>query len=181
MALKKMAKIKINNYTRDEKGRFKNKFWKIFPYLSIIVLILLVAYFSQTKVEYVDRVQEKVVTVDNVSEIIAKEKANILDLLEQCESKGDANAINWEDFGQGCNRASFGAYMFKVGTIRHFIKRLTEFQAIELASDRNRSRELASQIIFKTKDGIWNWKNCMIKNNLLEKVNFVKELESKTN
>jgi hypothetical protein len=69
--------------------------------------------------------------------------------------------------------------MFKVGTIQHFVKGLTEFQAIALASNKAESRELASYIIFETKDGIYNWKNCMTKHNLLGRVNFVKQLESK--
>lgn len=178
-----MKKIQINHYlpARDNKGRFTAKLPKIIFYTSMIVAILAIAYFSQNyrEIRYVDRVQEKTVVINTTQQIIDKEKSDILDSLEQCESKGNANAINWEDYGQGCNRASFGAYMFKVGTIQSFIKGLTAFQAIALASDKNESRKLASQIIFETKDGIYNWKNCMIKNGLLERVNFVKELENK--
>lgn len=168
-----MNNIKI----RDSKGRFKNKAFTIVTSLLGIALVFSVTYNSQvkTEVQYVD----KVVVLDTTKQIIEKEKADILDVLRGCESKGNPNAIVWEDNGLGKNRASFGAYMFKVGTIQTYVKGLTDFQAIALASDEGESRKLAQQIIFENEGGIYNWKNCMVKHNLLARVNFVKDLEMK--
>lgn len=187
-----MAKVKINCYNRasekavrnqlrDKKGKFtKGKFTF---YLSSIVIILLITFiganWNKVKVEYVQKVQAQTIVVDTTKKIIDQEKADILSILKDCESKGDADAIVWIDGGFGKNAASFGAYMFKVGTIQKFTTGLSDFQAISLASNESQARQLASRIIFETPAGIYNWTNCMIKNDLLSRVNFVKELESK--
>jgi hypothetical protein len=185
-----MSKIKVNVYNksseravrkqlRDNHGRFSKRLPKIIFYLSLMVAVLAIAYLSQRKpeIKYVEK--ENTIVINTTQQIIDKEKSDILNMLEQCESRGDANAIVWVDGGTGKNTASFGAYQFKIGTIQSFIKGLTDFQAIVLASDKVESRKLAEHIIFETKDGIYNWKNCMLKNGLLEKVGFVRELESK--
>jgi len=168
----------MKTYNRDSKGRFSNKLLVILYYIGLIVGILVIVYLSQFKtVEYTET--EKIVFVNSIQEIIDKEKNEVLDVLEQCESKGNADAINWEDNGSGKNRASFGAYMFKVGTVKSFSKDLTDFQAIALASDRDEARKLAEHIIFQTKGGIWNWLTCAKKDGLVSKVEFIKNLESK--
>jgi hypothetical protein len=185
-----MSKVKVNVYNksseravrkqlRDNRGRFSKRLPKIIFYLSLMVAVLAIVYLSQRKpeIKYVEK--ENTIVINTTQQIIDKEKSDILDALEQCESKGDANAIVWVDGGTGKNTASFGAYMFKVGTIQGFIKGLTEFQAIALASDKVESRKLAEHIIFETKDGWKNWFNCSNKNNLLGRVNFVIELQSK--
>ena len=174
-------KLKINNYTRDSHGRFSSKTLKIMFYIVMIAFVLLVAYISQIKpkVEYVDRKTTEIVIVNTTQQIIDNEINDILNVLEKCESSGDANAINWNDNGVGKNRASFGAYMFKVGTIQQFIKGISDFEAIKLAGDKAESRKLASIIIFETKGGIYNWRNCMDKHGLLKRVNFVLDLKSK--
>jgi len=168
----------VKKQYRNSKGRFSSRVLHIIVYLIAIVGILAIAYLSQQKpqIEYVD----KVVVIDTTKEIIQKEKVAILDLLEKCESGGNENSINWNDGGTGKNKASFGAYMFKVGTVQNFVKGLTDFQAIALASNRIESRKLAETIIFETEGGIYNWYNCMVSNNLLSRVNFVKQLSSKT-
>lgn len=169
----------MKTFYRDLKGRFANKYIAVIVYSLIIIAIIIIAYFSkfQVKIEYTET--EKIVFVNSIQEIIDKEKNEVLDLLEQCESKGNADAINWEDNGSGKNRASFGAYMFKVGTVKSFSKDLTDFQAIALASDRDEARKLAEHIIFQTKGGIWNWLTCAKKDGLVSKVEFIKNLESK--
>jgi hypothetical protein len=185
-----MNKVKVNVYNKaSEKmvrrqlrlsnGRFASKLPRILFYTFAIILVFIFAYASKhsTKIEYKE--VEKVIVLNTTQQIIDSEKKDILDVLEKCESNGNVNAIAWEDYGVGKNRASFGAFMLKVGTIQHFNKDLTDFQAIALASDTARARELSQYIIFETKDGIRNWKNCMDKHNLLSRVNFVKELESK--
>lgn len=185
-----MKKIKINVYNRaSEKmvkhqlrksnGRFTKKWPAIIFYLSAIILVLLTAFLSQhwQTVKVVETVQAQ--TINNAQQIVDAEKNAILDTLEQCESKGITTAIAWEDYGTGKNRASFGAYMLKVGTVQHFIPSLTDFESISLASNRQQARDLSAHIIFETPNGIKNWYNCMIKNNLLERVNFVLELQNK--
>jgi hypothetical protein len=168
----------VNKQARDSKGKFEKR---VLPYVLVVILLLAIAYLGANwKVPQETITVDKVVIKDTAKEIIKKEKNDILDTLEMCESSGDANAIVWVDGGTGKNTASFGAYMFKVGTIQAFKDGLTDFQAIALASDRNASRDLAEYIIFETDGGIYNWKNCMNKYGLFERVKFIKSLLLKT-
>lgn len=168
-------KIKI----RNAKGKFASKKTIIFIYSLLVMATLLIASLSQLVNQPTQSV--KTVVLDTTSQIITTEKNAILDTLQNCESKNDQNAIAWEDYGTGKNRASFGAYMLKVGTIEDYTKGLTDFQAIALASDANQARQLAEQIIFNTPNGIENWKNCMIKYDLQPKVEFVEQLQQEQN
>jgi hypothetical protein len=168
----------IKKQYRGSDGRFASRFKKASIYLLAILAVLTITYLSQRKPEI--QIVDKVVVINDTQEIIEKEKASILNDLEQCESSGNENAIVWVDGGRGKNAGSFGAYQFKVGTIQHFVKDLTDFQALALASNKSESRKLAEYIIFETEGGIYNWKNCMVKKNLLSRVNFVKQLSSKT-
>ena len=170
--------------TRSKNGQYSKSRFKI--YLSIIILLLLVVYLGANwnywfkKTEYIKVPVEKLIVNDTAKQIIEKEKNDILDTLELCESGGDINAINWEDYGFGKNRASFGPYMLKVGTIQLFRKDLTDYQAIQLAMNKDQARALSAEIIFENEGGIYNWKNCMKKYGLFERVEFIKKLELKT-
>jgi hypothetical protein len=171
----------VNKQARDSKGKFVKV--RVLPYVLVVILLLAITVLGVNwKVPQESNYfpVDKVIVKDTAKEIIEKEKNDILDTLEMCESSGDANAIVWVDGGIGKNTASFGAYMFKVGTIQAFKDGLTDFQAIALASDRNQSRELAEYIIFETDGGIYNWKNCMNKYGLFERVKFIKSLLLKT-
>jgi len=170
----------INKQNRDSKGKFAKSKVKWYLLAVIIIMALTAVGANWKSTEYVNVPVEKIVIKDTAKEIIEKEKNDILDTLEMCESGGDANAIVWVDGGSGKNTASFGAYMFKVGTVEQFKTELTDFQAIALASDRNQSRELARYIIFETEGGIWNWKICSQKYGLVERVSFIKSLINKT-
>lgn len=170
----------VRKQFRDNKGRFAKR--NIVFYLLAMAGVIVLAYygFHYKQVEYIEVPVEKIIVSDNISHIIDKNKKEILDELEQCESGGDATVINWNDGGSGKNRASFGAYQFKIGTVQHYNKDLNDFQAIDLASSKERSRELASQIIFSDINGIGNWKNCAYSLGLSDKVKFVIQLVEQT-
>jgi len=176
-ATQKMVKKQF----RDNKGRFSKRNILLNLLGIVVVFLLFVIGFNWNKTEVVPVVVDRISISDTAVEIINKEKTAILDDLLLCESGGNKDAISWKDRGVGKNTASFGAYQFKIGTIQKFNSSLTDFQAIALASDLDQSRRLAEHIIFNTEGGIYNWKNCMNKNNLLERVGFVKKLESKLN
>jgi hypothetical protein len=170
-------------YNRNQIGQFKSK-KRIIILNTIYILVLLVVVFigaNWKQTEYITVEKEVIVSNDTAEQIIADKKVEVLDLLEKCESENNASSINWEDYGVGKNRPSFGAYMLKVGTIQLYQSGLSDFEAIALAGDRTRARELSAHIIFDTKGGIYNWKNCMVKEDLLTKVNFIKQLEVEIN
>ena len=162
---------------RDLNGRFAKVSIKVTILILAMATVLAIAYAGlHTNTKYVT--VDKIISVDTAKIVVEKNRKEVLDLLEKCESNGVATKVNWEDYGTGKNRASFGSYQFKVGTIQKFRKDLNDFQAIALAGDRDQSRALASEIIFNTQGGIWNWKNCMMTYKLDEKVKFIKQLES---
>ena len=166
---------------RDNKGRFSKK--KIAFYLFAILGILVIAYVGANwnRVKYIEVEKEKVVLDSSAEQIIINEKSDILDTLKNCEQckPERPDCINWNDGGSGKDKASWGNYMLKISTIQLFQKELNDYQAIQLAMDETSSRNLSEHIIFETPNGIWNWKNCMVKNNLLSRVNFVLELKGK--
>ncbi len=194
-----MKSVKVNCYNkateramkkqlRDSKGKYARK--NIGIYFMAICSILVIAYIGVSFNNIVNFlsggdkvvVQAPAVSIDTAKKIIEGKKVEILDALKNCESKGIVTAINWEDYGTGKNRASFGSYMFKVGTIQKAKPELNDFQAIQLASDETLSRSLAENIIFSNSlGGISNWKNCAIKLKLFDKVNFVMELQDEIN
>jgi len=175
--------MKINNYIRDVKGRFQNKWFKIIPYMVVIAMILTIVYLSQleTTVEYIET--EKVVVIDTTKEIIAKEKSSVLDALTACECDSakykEKECFNWDDGGIGKNRTSWGKYQFKISTVQMYVKGISDWDALNLAMDYREARELVSHIIFETKGGIHNWSLCAKKDGLLARVEFIKQLESK--
>lgn len=164
---------------RNKIGQFQSNKRIIILNLLAILLVIIIAFIGSNwkQVKYITVEKEVLVTNDTALEIIADKKVEVLDLLEKCESAGNVNAISWEDYGVGKNRASFGAYQLKIGTIQTYNSGLTDFEAIALAGNRDKARELSAHIIFDTKGGIYNWKNCMLKEDLLTKVNFIKQLE----
>ena len=99
-----------------------------------------------------------------------------------CKEYGEGNCQNWDDFGIGKDRASWGEYMLKIGTIQTYRKELSNIEVINLAMNEPEARKLASEIIFgdKETEGIRRWRNCMEKYGLLQRVNFIKNLEAKT-
>lgn len=164
---------------RNSIGQYKSKKRVIIFSLIYMAVIFAVVYMGVNwrKPEYITVEKEVIISNDTAEQIIADKKIEVLDLLEACESTNNASAIAWEDYGVGKNRASFGAYMLKIGTIQAYNSGLSDFQAIALAGDRLQARELSRHIIFDTTGGIYHWKNCMIKEDLLTKVNFIKQLE----
>lgn len=162
---------------RDKNGRFSRKWLHVVFYTLAIILIFIFAYVSKFN-GLASAEENKVLVMDTTSEIINGEKNNVLDTLRDCESTNDTERINWDDYGVGKNRASFGAYQLKVGTIQHYLPKLTDFQSILLAYNEPEARKFSEMVIFDN-DGIINWKNCMIKHNLQERVKFIKQLQEK--
>jgi hypothetical protein len=173
--------IKDQYYNRDNKGRFSKR--KIAFYLFAILSILAIAYVGANwnKTKYIEVEKEKIVLDSSAEQIIINEKSDILDTLKNCEQckPSRPDCVNWNDGGMGKDKASWGNYMLKISTIQGFQKGLNDYQAIQLAMDETSARNLSEHIIFETPNGVWNWKNCMVKNNLLDRVNFVLELKNK--
>lgn len=126
--------------------------------------------------------------IDRTPEKIAALKASVIDRLLQCESAGHAedDAIILYDNNKagtlkGKNVFSLGQLQFKVPTVQHYEKQrsgkqLTQKEAVLLALDTEKARDLADWIIFETEGGWKNWLNCMEKHGLGGEVEIIKKL-----
>lgn len=121
--------------------------------------------------------QDREVKVDTLSVKVDELKSNLLDSLKSCESGGakeDAGIVKFDSNAV----ASIGSYQFQVKTIQHYYKTLynqeiSRKEAILIALDDEKARELASDIIFSDRDGIRNWLNCANKLGLRSQLNTI--------
>lgn len=148
---------------------------------SVLVGVLAQARFTYNAVEQIDSVP--IAHAEDVSpEKIAELKAGVVEKLKQCESheatEEDA-VINPTDGGS----PSFGLLQFKITTVQHYMdkfrgEKVTRYEALQIAMDEERARELAMEIIFEEVGGVWNWENCANKQNLAPRIEFIRELEA---
>lgn len=120
--------------------------------------------------------------VDNLPAKIEVLKEEVLkDLSTGCEIKGfkpEDGVIIFDTNG----KASIGAFMFQKSTVVHYYKVLyqkdiTGQEAVAIANDHERAKQLASDIIFTHKNGVGkDWVNCDKKLGLTAKVNLIKKL-----
>lgn len=121
---------------------------------------------------------------DNLPGKVKQMKNEVLDTLSlKCEIKG-STVDNANIIFDSNGKASIGPFMFQVKTVIHYYnvlykKTITGQEAISIANDPVKSRELASDIIFKTANGVgMDWVNCDKKFGLSAKVAWVKQLEN---
>lgn len=86
-------------------------------------------------------------------------KGALLDQLKACEN-GEGAVIVFDSN----KKASVGSYQFQIDTVKHYYKafygqELSTKEAVLLALDDEKARDLASKIIFE-KNGLNNWYNC---------------------
>lgn len=127
----------------------------------------------------------KQVSID-VSDVILSEKINkmkmdVVNQIRDCERDGhkeddglivfDSNAV-----------ASLGTLQYQQKTPIYYYKTLygktiTGKEAVLIAYDDVRAKELARDILFKAKDGWKNWYNCSMEKNIPSQIDAIKKLE----
>lgn len=115
--------------------------------------------------------------VDTLSIKVAELQSSLLDQLKSCES-GNGAVITFDTN----KKASIGNYQFQIGTVKHYYKtlkgiELTDKEAVLIALDDQKARELASDIIFQTKNGLDNWYNCTQKHSLDTQLQVINKLK----
>lgn len=108
-------------------------------------------------------------------------KESILDKLQACESAGHSDADGIIIFDAN-NEPSIGQFQFQRKTVQHYYKTLyaqdiTRKEAVIIALDTEKARDLARDIIFKVKGGVFNWQNCANSTGIIPKIEVIKELE----
>jgi len=195
---------------RDKLGQYAREFWLIKfvlkklsdihnwarPYgvamswfMGIYLLVIfggLIGMHSITETTQV--LADESVKVDRLEVKVRELKDGVLDELKKCESRNftDDDSPSIVDNNQagtlkGENILSHGLYMFKVGTVKDFVKKrdgvaISTKEAKFIALDEEKARALADYAIFETTGGIFHWENCALKHGLVDKVTFIKSL-----
>lgn len=112
---------------------------------------------------------------------IEKMKGDVLDTLAKCESGGKKSEEGIDTIDTN-NKVSYGRYQFQKATVQYYHKRLYAKEisgkdAILLALDDERARELAGAVIFGTENGLDNWINCTAWHDLDTLVTLIKKYE----
>jgi hypothetical protein len=173
---------------RDNVGRFSSfkknvrsffrKLLKVTLFAGLIYLVFITGRYS--KLEYVAPKVEAEVK-DTLSDKVKQLKGEVLDTLKSCESGGYSENDGIIIFDSN-NQASIGSFQFQKKTVIHYYKTLygkeiTPKEAVLIALDDEKARELAEMVIFEDSKGAGNWHNCSKKHGLYEKVKIIKELE----
>lgn len=126
-----------------------------------------------------------VVTADSqvtLSSKIDQLKTDLVNDISQLENKNNVPIVI-DDNKAGTlpkkDKVSIGCMQFKIGTIEHYYQVLkkgtiSDSDAVLLALDCDRAKELAQEVIFETDGGIWNWS--VATKEMGAKVTVIKEL-----
>lgn len=119
---------------------------------------------------------------DRLPEKIAEFKNNALLALGKCEDQafkpGDDGIIMDTN-----NKISIGQYKFQIKTVQYYYKTLykqdiTKAQAVEIAMDPDKAKQLAHDVLFTTGNGAKEWVNCFKKHDLSRSLQTIKQLEN---
>lgn len=118
-------------------------------------------------------------TFDERLEALKDELVN--DLAKKCETKGakEPDAVIILDSN---NEMSIGAWQFQIKTVQHYVKlfegrNISRKEAIAIAIDHDKAKELTKQILFEDAKGAANWLNCSNKLGLPQQISLIKKLE----
>ena len=147
--------------------------------LGVVVWFAFNSHFSAwygSEVSYVAPVYAGV----NMEGKVEAMKEDILNRLMACESAGhseDAGIIVFDSNKE----PSVGQLQFQRDTVRHFYKvlydqEITRKDAVMIALDTAKARQLASDIIWKVDGGVYEWANCARKTGIVPEITTIKKL-----
>lgn len=171
------------------KHKNKKKYPK-WPYIlvgSTVVVILWAATQTNTTIYQIPHIQQVQAMVDqgkSTEEIIKELKGEVLDAIATCETGNSTSSDGMIIFDSN-NEASIGRFMFQRKTVIAYYKLfynkdISNQEAISIAIDKNKAKELAEKIVFEDNGkGINNWYNCNQKLGLKAKVDIIKDIMEK--
>ena len=160
---------------------------KLYKLILIMIVIGVGAYFIGGKFNPDIRYQagEKVI-VDNLSQKVNELKGALVSDIQKCESAGydESDGIITFDGNKNNKKIeipSIGTYQFKKSTIIYYYdtlyqKDITGKEAVLIALDDEKAGQLASDVIFKTSNGLSNWYNCSKKINAQSRLDIINSL-----
>lgn len=176
---------------RDNEGRFTSlkrkvklfisRFVKLSMFVGVVYVAILFGRYSNPEI-YQIAPETQAVVKDTLTDKVRELKNEVLDDLKSCESGGYDNSDGIIIFDSN-NEASIGQYQFQRKTMIYYHKmfygeEISPKEAILIALDEQRSRDLAEKILFQDEGKAHNnWYNCSKKLGLKEKIELIKQLE----
>lgn len=153
---------------------------------SVVIGIALVGRMVSPKI--VTKEVEKEIILDNLTGKIDELKASLIKDIWDNERAGKNEADGLITWDPNPNRksvqiASIGTCQYKVSTVQYYEtklhqKTLTGKEAVLLALDDTKCKDLMYEIIFTEKDGWKNWLNSGIKVGAANRLALIKQLEN---
>lgn len=184
--------IQPNQYTRFQRIKMKVKyFFKTLAILlgkmSLTATIIVMIYMAGQMSSPVHVLAEQV-NQDRLPQKIESMKNNLVDEIAKLETQGaktEDGLIVFDDNKSGTlsrkDKVSIGCMQFKVSTVQLYSKQLrnkelNNYEATLLALDCSKAKELAKEVIFKVKGGIFNWS--VATKEMATKVEIIRQLEN---
>lgn len=116
------------------------------------------------------------------SKVEALKDSIVDDLAAKCETR-DVKEPDAAIILDSNAQMSIGAWMFQIKTVQLYVKKfegreIDRVEAIRIAVDHDAARALAKRIIFEEAGGIYNWRNCADRLNLVPQIEVIKKLEA---
>lgn len=164
---------------RDSKGRFSS-FSKKLKWWTGVALLLYGVYlaggFFQPRAVAINNIVE----IDNLTPKIEELKDSIVEDIRNCE-RSKYNENDGIIIFDSNNEASIGTFQYQRKTVQHYYntlykQKITPKEAILIALDEAKARQLTKDIIFKDSKGWKNWYNCGVKINAEGRLQTINEL-----
>jgi hypothetical protein len=166
-------------------AKFFRRLFLTTTFVSIAIAGLYGSYKAGSHFDPKVVVAEKV--VDGSDEMFAEKlnslKRDVAEKLMACESGGykDSDGIIIFDSNE---KASIGVFQFQKNTVIHYYnvlygKKITPKEAVMIALDQDKARQLAIDVMFTTKaKASGDWYNCATKHNLDQMIDLIKKMEA---
>lgn len=167
--------------------------WRTVKWIVVLVAVGVMGGFIYTgqvwvpkKIEQYSAPEINVQTIDKSDEMFAAKidvlKDQVIEELAKCESGGrkEEDGIVILDSN---DKGSYGVMQWQRTSVMHYYKMRTGKEingrdAIILALQGDKAKDLAKWVIFETKSGVkTDWVNCSAYHNLQEKVDMIKKME----
>lgn len=178
-----------NSFKKTKRETFGEKVKSFFTTVSLYALVVIIALGFIELGGYINptiKVEARDVLVDNLGAKVSTLKEEVITAIQDCERAGFEESDGLITFdphrtNKRVQPASLGTYQYKVSTVQYYYKALynkdiTPKQAVLIALDDDKARDLTRDIMFTTKNGRDNWITCTNKPAVSQKLAIIKEL-----
>jgi hypothetical protein len=171
---------KISWFTRAQ--RWTIKWTKRVVFTAFVIGMLYGVFTAGSMSTTAQIVMAEDTSVEKYANKIETLKAGVVEQLMSCEGAGYKEDDGIIIFDTN-NKASIGLAQFQISTVQHYYKTLygktiTRKEAVLIALDKQKAKELAQDVMFKTKNkASGDWYNCEKKLNLDAQIDVIKKLE----